>query len=105
MCPQCQKQSIFKHRWSLTLKDRCEECGLNLENNDSADGPAVLLTFVLGFSIVPLALIADMVWGISMTVNVIVSSLIMLGITLGTMKPLKAYIIALQYKYRKGDWE
>ena len=105
LCPSCRKTSIFKHRWSLDLKDTCDQCGLDLAKNDSGDGPAVLMTFILGFSVIPMALIADAIWTVPLWVHATLWPLIMLVMTLGMLKPLKAYIIALQYKHRKTDWE
>ena len=40
-CPACGKGALFKPGFmSLTLKDKCDICGLDLAKNDSADGPA-----------------------------------------------------------------
>lgn len=103
-CPQCQEASLYEPGLSLTLKVSCENCGLDLAKNDSADGPAVFLIFILGFALVPLALFVDMVFGWPIWVHTIVWSVAALGLTVGSLRPLKAYIIALQYKHRRSDW-
>lgn len=104
-CPACQDGKIFKPGFSLSLKERCSVCGFDLAKNDSADGPAVFLIFILGFSIVPLALIVDAAFHWPIWVHTAVWSAVILGLTLGSLRPLKAYIIALQYKHRKSDWD
>ena len=89
----------------MTVNDKCAECGLELAKNDSADGPAVFLIFVLGFSLVPLAWIFEGAFAPPLWVHAILWSAVALGITLGALRPLKAFVIALQYKHRPHTWE
>ena len=104
-CPKCREGNLFKSRFDLTLKDRCENCDLDLSKNDSADGPAVFLIFILGTLLVPLALIIDWVFHWPLWFHAIVWGALSLIITLGSLRPLKAYIIALQFKHRPNDWK
>ena len=89
----------------MTLIDRCPVCGLDLSRNDSADGPTVFLIFILGFALVPLALLLDAWLHWPLWLHAAVWTAVALALTLGTLRPLKAYIIALQFKHRPGDWE
>ncbi|GJL85535.1 MAG: hypothetical protein DHS20C02_13100 [Micavibrio sp.] len=105
-CPSCKTGSLFNAGLlTLTLKDKCEGCGLDLAKNDSADGPAVFLIFILGFALVPLALLLEFTLHPPLWLHGILWSAVALGITLGTLRPLKSYIIALQFKHRPEDWE
>ena len=104
-CPKCKDGDIYKSGLTLTLRDRCENCGLDLSKNDSADGPAVFLIFILGFALVPIALALDAVFSWPLWLHAILWTAVALVLTLGTLRPLKAYIIALQYKHRASDWE
>ena len=103
-CPKCGKGDLYKGRFNLDLQENCSSCGLNFSKNDSADGPAVFLIFLLGFLLVPLALIAEVIFEPPLWVHAVVWSICALGITLALLKPLKAYVIALQFKYRPEDW-
>lgn len=103
-CPRCRQGDLFKPGLTLSLRKQCESCNLDLEKNDSADGPAVFLIFVLGTLLVPLALMVDHVFAPPLWVHFVLWSAVTLGLTLGMLRPLKAYIIALQYKHRPGDW-
>lgn len=105
LCPRCQKSSIFKSGFSLDLIKTCPSCALDLSKNDSADGPAVFLIFILGFSLVPLALLFDMWISPPLWLHVLLWGVIGFGMIIASLRPIKAYIIALQYKYRPGDWE
>jgi uncharacterized protein (DUF983 family) len=104
-CPKCGEGDLYKGKVSVVVNDRCSVCNLNLEKNDSADGPAVFLMFFLGFLIVPLSLAVDRAFHLSMYTHFVLWTALALFITLGTLRPLKAYVIALQYKYRSGDWD
>lgn len=105
-CPKCAKGRLFQPGFfDLTLSDHCSHCGLNLAKNDSADGPAVFLIFILGFLLVPLALIFDAAYSPPLWVHAVLWGSVAIGITIGTLKPLKSVVIALQYHYRTSDWD
>jgi uncharacterized protein (DUF983 family) len=104
-CPRCNEGALFKSRYSYDLNETCATCGLDLTKNDSADGPAVLLIFVLGALLVPLALIVDAWIEPPLWVHAILWTIITLGLILGALKPLKSYIIGLQFKHSPQDWK
>lgn len=104
-CPRCHEGALYKPGVTLELNEKCPHCGLDLQKNDSADGPAVFLIFILGATLVPLALIIDAIFHWPILVHGFVWSVAALGLTLGALRPLKAYIIALQFKHRASDWE
>ncbi len=103
-CPSCGKGDLYKPGFSLTLRDKCDECGLDLSKNDSADGPAVFLMFILGFLIVPAAIICVVKYNWSFLLMITVWGGLTLALTVGSIRYLKAYVIALQFKYRPNDW-
>jgi len=104
-CPRCCEGDLYQSRWSMTLRKKCASCGFDLAKNDSADGPAVFLIFVLGFLLVPLALLFDALFAPPLWVHAVIWSVVALGLTLGSLRPLKAYIIALQFKHRPESWQ
>lgn len=104
-CPKCGKGSLYNDRYSMTVKPACDHCGLNLSDHDAGDGPAVFLIFILGFMLVPLALAFEWAFAPPLWLHGVIWTIVALSITLGSLKPLKAYIIALQYKHRPGDWK
>jgi len=105
-CPRCGEGGLYGSGFlNMTVKSRCESCGLDLSKNDSADGPAVFLIFVLGFSLVPLAWLFELAFAPPLWVHAVLWSAVTLGITIGALRPLKAYVIALQYKHRPHTWD
>lgn len=103
-CPKCRKGHLYEPGLTLTLRQNCPVCGLDFTRSDSADGPAVFLIFILGALLVPMALWADWAFGWPLWVHGIIWGIGALGLTIGALRPLKAYIIALQYKHRASDW-
>lgn len=105
-CPRCGIGSLYREGFlNINLNESCSSCGLKLSKSDSADGPAVFLIFILGFLLVPAALLLE--WAVSppLWLHVIVWGIVALGLTLGSLRPIKAYIIALQFKHRPESWE
>jgi uncharacterized protein (DUF983 family) len=103
-CPRCAVSDLYKPGSFMDVQDVCPNCGLNLAKNDSADGPAVFLIFILGFLLVPLALMFEAFIHPPLWVHAVLWTIVALGLTLGSLRPLKAYVIALQYRHRPGDW-
>lgn len=104
LCPRCKTGALYAPGLTLTVRARCTDCDLNFSKSDSADGPAVFLIFILGFFLVPLALLVESLFHWSVWIHTIVWSVVALSLTVGLLRPIKAYIIALQYKHRPGDW-
>lgn len=104
-CPRCQNGDLYKPGLSMDLRDHCSECALDFTRNDSADGPAVFLIFILGFMLVPIALFTEAAFHWPLWVHGCVWGTLALILTVGSLRPLKAYIIALQFKHRPNDWK
>ena len=102
-CPKCKEGNLYQKGLTLNLRNECPHCGLDFSKNDIADGPAVFLIFILGFALVPIALILDAMFTIPLWVHGILWTAVTLGLTLGALRPLKAYILALQYKHLPWD--
>lgn len=103
-CPRCGTGRLYPPGFHLTLRPACDHCGLDLAKNDSADGPAVFLIFILGFLIVPMAIVTIVKFHWPLWAVMVVWGGLTLGLTVGSIRNLKAYIIALQYRHRPNDW-
>lgn len=104
LCPRCHKGALYQSGFSIELNTCCESCGLDFTKNDSADGPAVFLIFILGAFLVPAALLFEFTFSPPLWVHGVLWLVIALGLTVGALRPLKSYIIALQFKHRPSDW-
>lgn len=103
-CPRCNAGTLFKKGFTLNLNEKCTACGLDFAENDSADGPAVFLIFVLGFLVVPLALFVEFRFHPPLLFHVIFWSALTIGLTVLTLKPLKSLVIAIQYYTQPKSW-
>lgn len=102
-CPRCGKGALYAGY--MRVVDRCSVCGLELAANDSGDGPAVFLIFLLGFTIVPVALLVSLRVAWPLWLHAILWGPIIIGATIGLMRPAKALTIALQYRYRRDQFD
>lgn len=102
-CPRCGQGALFKG--FLDVQPCCAVCGLTLAKNDNGDGPAVFLIFILGFALVPLALAVAMQVDWPLWLHAVLWGSIILGATLGMLRPAKALTIALQYHHRPEAFE
>ena len=102
-CPRCGEGQLFSGGF-LTVAERCPVCGLDYTRIDTGDGPAFFLICILGAVAVPIALYVAMSYEMPLWVHAILWTVIVLGLTLGMIRPAKAVMIALQYRHRPGDW-
>jgi uncharacterized protein (DUF983 family) len=102
VCPRCGRGRLFTGY--LTVVEACEVCGLKLAANDSGDGPAVFLIFILGFVLTPPILWLSMRVEWPLWLHAVVWSVVVLGATVGLLRPAKAYTVALQYKHHPDSF-
>lgn len=100
-CPRCGQGRLFKSY--LKVADSCAVCGLDLSAEDSGDGPAVFVMFVVGFIAALLVVFMEFVIQAPMLVSIIAVCLVVVVGTMALLPPFKAVLIALQYRHRAGD--
>ena len=84
----------------LTVRDACRACGLDLSAEDSGDGPAIFIIFILGATVVPMALWLEASMQPPLWLHAIVWSVVILGGTIALLRPFKAVMVALQFRHR-----
>jgi uncharacterized protein (DUF983 family) len=100
-CPRCGRGKLFQG--FVSLRPRCEVCGLDYSFADSGDGPAVFITFLAGFIVVFAALVTEVVYQPPLWVHAALWLPLILIVTLGPLRPMKALLIALQYHHRAAE--
>jgi len=81
----------------------CSVCGLDFKGEDSGDAGPVFLVLILGAIFVGLALWVEFRYEPPLWVHAVVWLPLLLGLTVGLLRPIKALAIALQYRYRSLD--
>lgn len=102
-CPRCGRGPLFQGL--LTVRPVCEACGLDLSAQDSGDGPAVFVILLVGGAAVLLALLVELAFSPPTWVHLVYQIPFVLGLSVLLLRPLKATLIALQYRYKTAGFE
>lgn len=102
-CPRCGKGRLYSGY--LKIANSCDSCGLGFAGHDSADGPAVMIMLLLGFVVVGLVLAVELTYQPPFWVHAIIWPPVVIGGSLGLLRPFKSIFIGIQYKYRAVDRE
>lgn len=63
------------------------------------------MTFILGFTVVPVALWVAMSVDWPLWLHAAVWTVVILGLALGMLRPAKAYLMALQFRHRASEYD
>lgn len=102
-CPRCGRGKLFQGL--LTVTAVCDVCGLDLSAHDTGDGPAVFVILIVGGLAVAFAFIVEMVFVPPIWVHLIYQIPFVLGLSILLLRPLKATLIALQYRHHTSDFD
>ena len=96
-CPRCGRGRLFAGY--LTLAETCESCGLPLRAADSGDGPAVFVMFIVLALAVPFVFALWVWFDLPPLIIFALATILILGGSLGLVRPAKGILIALQYRH------
>jgi uncharacterized protein (DUF983 family) len=97
-CPRCGEGRVFQG--FLTVAEKCAVCGLAISRHDAGDGPAVFVILILGFLVVGLAILVEATLTPPLWVHMVIWPPFILVVAIGMLRPLKALLLALQYRHR-----
>lgn len=100
-CPRCGEGHLFNG--FLDVKPECSNCGLDLSFADSGDGPAVFIMMIVGFIVVGLALFVEFTFHPPYWLHALIWVPLILGLSIGMLRPLKGLMIAQQYRHRAAE--
>jgi uncharacterized protein (DUF983 family) len=100
-CPRCGEGRLFAG--FLDPAPRCEACDLDYRFVDSGDGPAVFVILVVGFVVVAAALVTEVKYAPPYWVHAVLWVPMILILSLGLLRPLKAAMIGLQYRHKARE--
>jgi uncharacterized protein (DUF983 family) len=100
-CLRCGKGRLFAG--FLTLRPRCEICGLDFSFADAADGPAFFVMFFSGFIVAGSALAVETLYAPPFWVHAVLWIPLILITTLLPLRPVKGLLIALQYHHKAAE--
>jgi uncharacterized protein (DUF983 family) len=100
-CPRCGRGKLFQG--FLSLRPRCEVCGLDYGFADSGDGPAVFIVLLGGAIVVAAALITEIEFQPPYWLHAVLWLPLILIVTLGPLRPMKGLMIALQFHHKAAE--
>ncbi len=89
----------------LSVRESCAFCGLDLRGHDAGDGPAVGVILLLGAVVVGLAFWVEFHLAPPLWVHAVIWPIITVPLAILMMRPLKAALVALQYRHRPSAEE
>jgi uncharacterized protein (DUF983 family) len=100
-CPRCGRGRLYQG--FLTVTESCGVCGADLRKADSGDGPAIFLMLFIGAVVVPMAFFFEFEFTPPLWLHLLIWPVVILFLTLALLRPLKAYMIALQFRHKASD--
>jgi uncharacterized protein (DUF983 family) len=97
-CPRCGDGALF--RGFLTLRPRCDSCGLDYGFADAGDGPAIFVILLGGFVVVFAALIVEVLYRPPFWLHAVLWLPLILAVTLWPLRAIKGLLIDLQYHHK-----
>lgn len=100
-CPHCGRGPLF--RGFLDVAASCTVCGLSYARFEAGDGPAVFAILIVGAIVAGGALLTEVWFQPPYWVQGVIWGPAVVILSLGFLRPLKAGLIALQYKHRAEE--
>jgi uncharacterized protein (DUF983 family) len=87
----------------LDVRECCENCGLDLRENDAGDGAAVGVILLLGAIVVALAFWVEFRFSPPLWLHAVLWPVVTIPLAVLMMRPAKAALVALQYRHRTSE--
>jgi len=100
-CPRCGRGKLFDG--FLTLRQSCDDCGLDYAFIDAGDGPAVFIILIAGAIVVAAALIVEVKYQPPFWVHAALWLPLILAVTLWPLRAMKSLLIALQFHHKAAE--
>lgn len=100
-CPRCGKGPLFAG--FLKVVERCAVCGFDFSRLNTGDGAAVFVMQIAGGIVMFGSLFVQVAYSPPIWLMLLVSLPLVLGLSLGLMRPGKGVIIALQMRNKAGQ--
>lgn len=99
-CPRCGQGSIFDG--FITLKKRCDACGLDLTFADAADGPAFFVMLIASVPVLGFVLWMTLSVGASYWLTALLTLPMLVVLCILPLRPIKGWLVSSQY-YHKAE--
>lgn len=100
-CPRCGKGKLFSG--FLTLRPKCDACGLDYNFADAGDGPAVFVILIGGGIVTAAALATEVAYQPPYWLHAVLWLPLVLLVTLAPLRSMKGALISLQYHHKAAE--
>jgi uncharacterized protein (DUF983 family) len=100
-CPRCGKGPLFSG--FLSVRPRCETCGLEFAFADSGDGPAFFVMSIVGIVVIALALWVEFAYELPIWLHMVMWSTLAIALSLAMVRPAKGLMVALQFHHKAEE--
>ena len=97
-CPACGSDGLFARY--LKVADKCETCGVVLAGHQADDAPPYFTFFIVGHTVIPIALIVERTYQAPLIVHAMMFSVLSVIITLISLPMAKGAVVGLQWALR-----
>ncbi|MCI5073525.1 DUF983 domain-containing protein [Oricola sp.] len=97
-CPHCGEGSIFNG--FITLKERCDVCGLDLSFADAADGPAFFVMLIASVPVLGFALWMTLSVGAAYWLTALLTLPLLVLFCVLPLRPIKGWLVSSQYFHK-----
>jgi uncharacterized protein (DUF983 family) len=94
-CPRCGEGRLFDG--FITLKPRCEACGLDYSFADPADGPAFFIMMTMAFPVTAFGIWLELAYDPPLWIHAVITLPLLLLACVPIIRPMKGLFIASQY--------
>lgn len=101
LCPKCGAKTMFAG--TARFAERCSNCGLDYSSFNVGDGPAALLTMVIGALVIVLALMVDSIFRPPFWVHLVIWVPFTVAVTVASLRLAKGALLALEHRNRAGE--
>lgn len=96
LCPRCGASTLFVG--PVAFADTCRACGLDFAGFNVGDGPAAILTLVLGAIIVGVAVTLQLYFGLPLWLQLLFWIPVTAASVVGALRLAKAALIGAEYR-------
>ncbi len=95
-CPRCGVGALYRE--VLRVNESCPHCGLALPGNETGDGAAVFVIFILGFVLIPLVFWFEVSAAPAVWVHLLLWPPIIGFLAMVLLRPVKGILVALHFR-------
>ncbi|MEL7545721.1 MAG: DUF983 domain-containing protein [Pseudomonadota bacterium] len=100
-CPNCGEGALLKGLSEIV--DHCDVCSADFSNQDSGDGPAFFVMFLVAILVTPFVLVLQIALEPPGWVQILVWSPIVIGLSFILLRPFKSILFALQWRHKAEE--